>query len=97
MIIDSIADSPYLNVTPPAGAMYAFVGVDKSRFPGFDDQAFALDLLEKKHVLVAPGTSFNTRDSNFFRITNLPDADMLKDVFVRIQELLDGYVAERTA
>ena len=97
VIIDSIADSPYLNVTPPAGAMYAFVGVDKSRFPGFDDQAFALDLLEKKHVLVAPGTSFNTRDSNFFRITNLPDADMLKDVFGRIQELLDGYVAERTA
>jgi len=97
VIIDSIADSPYLNVTPPAGAMYAFVGVDKFRFPGFDDQAFALDLLEKKHVLVAPGTSFNTRDNNFFRITNLPDADMLKDVFGRIQELLDGYVAERTA
>ena len=97
VIIDSIADSPYLNVTPPAGAMYAFVGVDKSRFPGFDDQAFALDLLEKKHVLVAPGTSFNTSDNNFFRITNLPDADMLKDVFGRIQELLDCYVAERTA
>jgi alanine-synthesizing transaminase len=97
VIIDSIADSPYLNVTPPAGAMYAFVGVDKSRFPGFDDQAFALDLLEKKRVLVAPGTSFNTSDRNFFRITNLPDADMLKEVFGRIQELLDSYVAERTA
>lgn len=94
VIIDSIADSPYLDVTPPAGAMYAFVGVDKSRFPDFDDQAFALDLLEKKRVLVAPGTSFNTSDRNFFRITNLPDADMLKDVFGRIQELLDGYVAE---
>ena len=97
VIIDSIADSPYLNVTPPAGAMYAFVGVDKSRFPDFDDQAFALDLLEKKRVLVAPGTSFNTSDRNFFRITNLPDADMLKDVFGRIQELLDGYVAEPEA
>lgn len=96
-IIDSIAASPYLNVTPPAGAMYAFVGVDKSRFPTFDDQSFALDLLEKKHVLVAPGTSFNITDSNFFRITNLPDADMLKEVFGRIQELLDSYVAERTA
>ena len=97
VIIDSIADSPYLNVVPPAGAMYAFVGVDKSRFPDFDDQAFALDLLEKKRVLVAPGTSFNTSDRNFFRITNLPDADMLKDVFGRIQELLDGYVAEPEA
>ena len=95
VIIDSVAASPYLNVTPPAGAMYAFVAVDRARFPDLDDQAFALDLLEKKHVLVAPGTSFNIRDNNFFRITNLPDADMLKEVFGRIQELLDSYVVER--
>jgi alanine-synthesizing transaminase len=95
VIIDSVAASPYLNVTPPAGAMYAFVGVDRTRFPELDDQAFALDLLEKKHVLVAPGTSFNIRDNRFFRITNLPDADMLKEVFGRIQELLDSYVVER--
>jgi alanine-synthesizing transaminase len=97
VIIDSVAASPYLHVTPPAGAMYAFVGVDRARFPHLDDQAFALDLLEKKHVLVAPGTSFNIRDNNFFRITNLPDADMLKEVFGRIRELLDSYVVERTA
>jgi alanine-synthesizing transaminase len=97
VIIDSVAASPYLDVTPPAGAMYAFVGVDRAHFPDLDDQAFALDLLEKKHVLVAPGTSFNIRDNRFFRITNLPDADMLKEVFGRIQELLDSYVVERTA
>lgn len=97
VIIDSVAENPYLYVTPPAGAMYAFVGIDRSRLPNLDDQAFALDLLEKKHVLVAPGTSFNIRDNNFFRITNLPDADMLKEVFRRIRELLDSYVVERTA
>jgi alanine-synthesizing transaminase len=97
VIIDSVAESPYLQVTPPAGAMYAFVGIDRSRLPALDDQAFALDLLEKKHVLVAPGTSFNIRDNNFFRITNLPDADMLKEVFRRIRELLDSYVVERPA
>jgi alanine-synthesizing transaminase len=97
VIIDSVAENPYLYVTPPAGAMYAFVGIDRSRLPNLDDQAFALDLLEKKHVLVAPGTSFNIRDNNFFRITNLPDADMLKEVFRRIRELLDSYVVEHTA
>ena len=97
VIIDSVAASPYLQVTAPEGAMYAFIGVDKTRFSDFDDQAFALDLLEKKHVLVAPGTSFNTRDSNFFRITNLPDAETLREVFTRIHDLLESHAAERAA
>ena len=97
VIIDSVAASPYLQVSEPAGAMYAFIGVDKARFSDFDDQAFALELLEKKHVLVAPGTSFNTRDSNFFRITNLPDAETLREVFKRIHELLESHAADRAA
>ena len=42
-------------LAPPRGAMYAFVGVDPQVLPDFDDQQFALDLLEQKHVLVAPG------------------------------------------
>ena len=41
------------------GALYAFVEVKPEVLPHFDDQLFALDLLEKKHVLVAPGVSFN--------------------------------------
>ncbi len=97
VILDSVAASPYLQVTAPEGAMYAFIGVDKSRFPHFSDQGFALDLLEKKHVLVAPGTSFNTRDSNYFRITNLPDADTLREVFTRIHDLLETQAGERAA
>jgi aspartate/methionine/tyrosine aminotransferase len=39
--------------------MYAFLRVDTARVPGFDDRAFALELLENKHVLIAPGSSFN--------------------------------------
>jgi len=97
VILDSVAASPYLQVTAPEGAMYAFIGVDKSRFPNFTDQGFALDLLEKKHVLVAPGTSFNTRDSNYFRMTNLPDADTLREVFTRIHDLLETQAGERAA
>ena len=63
----------------PPGAMYAFVGVDPQVLPDFDDQRFALDLLEQKHVLVAPGVSFNVPYRNHFRITNLPDAVTLKE------------------
>jgi len=73
--------------------MYAFVRVRPDVLPEFDDQQFAMDLLEHKHVLVAPGSSFNVPYRNHFRITNLPEPRVLTDVFGRIEELLDNYAA----
>jgi len=72
------------------GALYAFVEVNSEVLPDFDDQAFALDLLENKHVLVAPGVSFNVAYRNTFRITNLPEPQVIATVFSRIDELLDA-------
>ncbi|MFM8585106.1 MAG: aminotransferase class I/II-fold pyridoxal phosphate-dependent enzyme [Gammaproteobacteria bacterium] len=91
-IVDSVERNPSLRLRAPAGALYAFVGVGDD-LPGFDDQTFALDLLEKKHVLVAPGVSFNVPYNTHFRITNLPDASTLRTVFNRMGELLDDYRA----
>jgi alanine-synthesizing transaminase len=76
------------------GALYAFVEVRRDALPDFDDQAFALELLEKKHVLVAPGVSFNVGYRNAFRITNLPEREILATVFQRIEELLESYAEE---
>jgi alanine-synthesizing transaminase len=92
-IIEAVAKSRYLRLDPPSGAMYAFVGVDREALPDFDDQRFALDLLEQKHVLVAPGVSFNVPYRNHFRVTTLPDAATLRVVFGRIEELLHEYAA----
>ena len=88
-IIDGAARSRHLRLVRPMGALYAFVEVRGDANPSFDDQSFALDLLESKHVLVAPGVSFNYPQRNFFRITNLPEAGVLSTVFERIEELLD--------
>ena len=80
---------------PPMGAMYGFIRVHAERLPGgltaFDDQAFALDLLERKHVLVAPGSSFNVPYHDHFRVTLLPDAEEMGEVCSRIESLLDEY------
>jgi alanine-synthesizing transaminase len=92
-ILTAVQGSRFLRLAPPGGAMYAFVGVDTGTLPDFDDQQFTLDLLEQKHVLVAPGVSFNVPYRNHFRITNLPDAATLRDVFGRIEELLTAYAA----
>jgi alanine-synthesizing transaminase len=90
-ILEAVARSRFLHVSPPMGACYAFVGVQGDVLPDFDDQQFALDLLEHKHVLVAPGTSFNVPYRNHFRITNLPEPQVLAEVFGRIEELLANY------
>ena len=90
-IVDAVTASKFLYLTPPRGAMYAFVGVRADSLPGFDDQQFALDLLEHKHVLVAPGSSFNVPYDNHFRVTNLPEPRVIADVFARMEELLGNY------
>ena len=90
-VIERVAASEYLQLQTPMGAMYAFLKLDE-RFAGkLDDQAFALDLLENYHVLVAPGSSFNTPYSDHFRITTLPDPDALDLVFDRIENCLEQY------
>ena len=95
-IIDCVAASRFLELPgAPAGAIYAFPRVKAGELPDIDDQQFALDLLERKHVLVAPGTSFNVAYRNSFRITNLPDVATLKVVFTRTEELLSDYAAAR--
>jgi alanine-synthesizing transaminase len=92
-ILDGVARSKYLKLSRPMGALYAFVEVRTDALPEFDDQTFALDLLEKKHVLVAPGVSFNVAYRNAFRITNLPEPQVLATVFARIEELLEAQAA----
>jgi alanine-synthesizing transaminase len=93
-IIEGVAKSNYLRVLPPRGAMYAFIGVDTQKLPGFDDEEFAMELLEQQHVLIAPGSSFNTPYRDHFRITTLPDEGRIAEVFVRMEQVLE-HIANR--
>jgi alanine-synthesizing transaminase len=90
-VIDRVSASPYLHMQRPMGAMYAFLRLDERFDEKLDDQAFALELLENHHVLVAPGSSFNTSYTDHFRITTLPDTDTLNVVFDRIEACLAQY------
>ena len=73
----------------PDAALYAFPAVVGDAAKGFDDHAFALDLLETEGVLVVPGSSFNVPYRNHFRVTFLPEAAVMREVFVRIGCALD--------
>jgi len=88
-VVEACARSRYLHLVAPAGALYAFPGVDIDQLPGFDDHRFALELLESEGVLVVPGSSFNVPYRHHFRVTLLPQPEQVVEVFVRIERLLD--------
>ncbi len=92
-IIEACAQSRFLELVAPQGALYAFPGISQAQLPGFDDQAFALALLEQESVLVVPGSGFNFAARNHFRITLLPLAAQVRDVFVRIERTLERMAA----
>ena len=94
IVIDAVEGSRYMTLVPPKGSMYAFIGIDRRKIPHFDDEEFALDLLEQHRVLVAPGSSFNTPYRDHFRITTLPDEEQLSDVFERIETALQSFASQ---
>jgi len=87
-VVDSVAASEHLQLVTPAGALYAFPAVAGAAARGFDDHAFALELLETEDVLVVPGSSFNVPYRHHFRVTLLPQPDDLREVFARIDRVL---------
>lgn len=88
-IIDGVNKSNFMSLCAPDGAMYAFPAIDTSMFEAFDDQQFAMELLEKKHVLIAPGSSFNVPYRNHFRLTTLPTGRKMQNVFERMEDVLE--------
>lgn len=92
-VIEACAASPHLELVAPAAAMYGFPRVTGPAAVQFDDHRFAVELLETERVLVVPGSSFNLARRDHFRITLLPDADTMAEVFTRIDRVLARFAA----
>lgn len=87
-LIEACAASEHLALVSPAGALYGFPRVVGAAAQGFDDHEFALEMLEQEDVLIVPGTSFNVPYRDHFRVTLLPEAPVLREVFARIERVL---------
>ena len=90
-VVDACAQSEHLQLVLPQGALYGFPAVIGDAALGFDDHLFALELLEDEGVLVVPGSSFNVTYRNHFRVTLLPEAATMREVFRRIDSLLGRF------
>ena len=72
-------------------AFYIFPKLDVKKFNITDDKKFARDLLYATNILLVPGSGFDWKEPDHFRIVMLPEAEQLAEAMRRMGEFLDGY------
>ncbi|NRD78667.1 pyridoxal phosphate-dependent aminotransferase [Bacillus sp. BRMEA1] len=71
------------NVASPEGSFFAWLKVPE----GFSSEEFANLLLEKAHIMVAPGVGFGTFGEGYVRVGLLTSEDRLMEAVRRISQL----------
>ena len=83
--------TPGVNLPEPEGAFYLFPQLEGVG----DSYQFALDLLKKTHVAVAPGSAFGNGGEGSIRICYAPGMGVLRPAMERICEFIDSPAANR--
>ncbi|QGX08681.1 aminotransferase class I/II-fold pyridoxal phosphate-dependent enzyme [Janibacter melonis] len=83
-------DIPGVSCVEPRGALYCFPRLDPEVYPVADDEAFVIDLLRAKKILVTHGTGFNWFEPDHFRVVCLPDEELLTEAIGRIGDFLES-------
>jgi alanine-synthesizing transaminase len=91
LAIDLINQIPGLSVVMPRGALYCFPKIDIKRFNITNDEAFIMDLLRERHLLLVHGTGFHWKEPDHFRIVFLPDRETLAEAIHRLGVFLEHY------
>lgn len=90
-IYKAINDIPGLSAVKPKAAFYIFPKIDVKKFNITDDNQFALDFLREKRVLLVPGSGFNWKEPDHFRLVYLPQMEELKDATGKLKDFLRAY------
>ena len=88
---DRLNAIPGVSVQPAHGALYLFPRLDPEVYAIDDDEAFVIELLRAKKILVSHGGAFNYPHTDHFRLVTLPDVDMLEEAIGRIGDFLEDY------
>ena len=90
-IYKALNDIPGISAVKPKAAFYIFPKIDTKKFNILDDQQFALDFLREKRVLIVPGSGFNWKEPDHFRVVYLPRIEVLEDACESLQSFLSTY------
>ncbi len=90
-VYKALNDIPGISVVKPKATFYAFPKLDIKKFNILDDQQFALDFLREKRVLIVPGSGFNWKEPDHFRVVYLPQIEVLEDACESLKDFLSTY------
>ena len=75
----------------PKAAFYIFPKIDCKKLNITDDKKFARDLLHATNILIFPGSGFDWREPDHFRIVMLPEVSILKNAIQDLGEFMETY------
>lgn len=90
IITNALAGSNKVRYSPPAGAFYAFFGIEGLG----DSMAAALRLVDEANIGLAPGTAFGEGGAAYFRICFLRSAEPLQEAMSRFDRWITGQAGE---
>ena len=90
-IYKALNDIPGITAVKPKATFYIFPKIDTKKFNILDDQQFALDFLREKRVLIVPGSGFNWKEPDHFRVVYLPRIEILEDACESLESFLATY------
>lgn len=90
-IYNALQEIPGISVVKPKAAFYIFPKIDVKKFGITNDSQFALDFLKDKKVLIVPGSGFNLKTPDHFRIVYLPRLSELKTATNKLKDFLEHY------
>lgn len=84
LLIDSFAELPRVSLPAPRAAFYAFFTVEGMG----DSYSFALDVLRKTGVGLAPGAAFGPQGEGYLRLCFAVELDLLERALCQMRPLL---------
>ena len=81
---------PGISCVEPKGALYCFPKIDTEMYGIEDDEAFVIDLLRAKKILITHGSGYNWPAPEHFRHVILPSVEDLTDAIDRIAGFLEA-------
>ena len=90
-IYKALNDIPGISAVKPKAAFYIFPKIDVKKFNITDDNKFALDFLKEKRVLLVPGSGFNWKQPDHFRVVYLPRVADLEMATDKLADFLSHY------
>ena len=91
VICKALNDIPGISVVRPHAAFYVFPKIDTKKFNITSDTQFALDFLKEKRVLLIPGSGFNWKEPDHFRVVYLPRVADLQNATKKLADFLSTY------